>query len=183
MEDFSIRRVEPGEELRRDEVQIPRIPALKEPGSERPVVPGRVEAGHSRGQLRLDVDSELDHCDSGDRQCDQGWRQSRGSLNSTPSGRTGVSPSRSGVLFFAPLTSSDGRQTPWRKTQQARGMPPSSPNPQPKSQADHAQANEIRHWLERPKAAKDLRDPDQEHKRDHPGRQVRWRTPETREQA
>ena len=40
VEDFAVRRVEPGEELRRDEVQVDRVAALEEPGRERPVVPG-----------------------------------------------------------------------------------------------------------------------------------------------
>ena len=46
VEDFGVGRVEPGQELRRDEVQAPGVAALKEAGGERPVVPGRVEPGH-----------------------------------------------------------------------------------------------------------------------------------------
>ena len=44
----AVRRVEPGQELRRDVVQVPGVAALEEPGRERPVVPGASRTRSSR---------------------------------------------------------------------------------------------------------------------------------------
>ena len=48
VEDFRVRRVEPGEELRRDEVQVPGVAALEEARRERAVVPGACRSRSSR---------------------------------------------------------------------------------------------------------------------------------------
>ena len=48
-------RVEPSQELRRDVVQVPGVPALHEPCRERPVVPGAIEPGHPCVELQLDL--------------------------------------------------------------------------------------------------------------------------------
>ena len=80
MEDFRVRRVEPGQELRGDEVQAPRIPALKEPRGERPVVPGRIEPGHPRRQLCLHVEGEMEERENRNGQGDCERRRHGGSL-------------------------------------------------------------------------------------------------------
>ncbi len=66
VEDFRVRRVEPGQELRRDEVQVPRVAALEEPRREWPVVPGRIEPGHPGRELPLHIQAELDERGGGD---------------------------------------------------------------------------------------------------------------------
>ena len=94
VEDFCIRRVEPCEELRRYEVQIPGVPALEEPRRERPVVPGAIEPGHARIQASSYPYGEMDDCHDRDRSGDEGreidappagWRGMRGALRAAPS--------------------------------------------------------------------------------------------------
>ena len=101
VEQFRVRRVEPGQELRRDEVQIPRVPALEETGGERPVVPGRIEPGHPRQSASPSGPTP---------NLTSAARRSPGEDRSSgPRGRAGAPLRRSGVLFFAPTPSSDGR--------------------------------------------------------------------------
>jgi hypothetical protein len=76
---LGVRRVKPGEELRRDEMQIPRVPALRKPRRKRPVVPRAVEPGHPCPELQLHFSAELhDRC-RGDGQGDQGGDLGRSS--------------------------------------------------------------------------------------------------------
>jgi hypothetical protein len=73
VEDFAVRRVEPGEELGGDEVQVERVAGLEEAGGEGGVVPGAVEAGHAGREAGLGSCGEVDKGGGGYCQGNQGW--------------------------------------------------------------------------------------------------------------
>jgi len=186
VEQFRVGWVKPGQKLRRNEVQVPRAPTLGEPRGERPVVPGRIEPGHPRSQLRLHIETEPHkRCPSHGQRHHGHHRWVTQTRPGTMAARreTGVPVRRSGVHFFAPTATSDGPPATRRKTQQAGGVPPSPRNHKPKSQADQRNADETRHRLEQAEAAKKLSYPDQQCERDHSGRQMRWGAGERWKQA
>ncbi len=146
VEDFAVRRVEPGQELRRDEVQVHRVAALEEPRRERPVVPGAVEPGHPGRQPRLRSSREVDYGDERDGE------------GRPPSGPTAPAPRvlsrriRDGARSSRPPRGAEPPATP-----PAEGAP-RDPSAAPTSGDD---AKEIRQRLEHANGAEQLRDPDQ----------------------
>jgi hypothetical protein len=86
VQELRVLRVEPGEELRRDELYAEGVAALRKAGCEGAVVPGGVEAGHPGAEAQADADREMGHRDGGDRDGGEGeaaagrWRRRRGPL-------------------------------------------------------------------------------------------------------
>ena len=154
VQEFRVRRVEPGQELRRDVVQVPGVPGLAEPGRERPVVPGAVEPGHAGAQLQLHFGAEMHHrCrrdDQGDQGCDAG-RPGRRVLSGDRGGPAG-GPS------WSVLGPPHPRATRRRSVQIAT---PTAPTTQ-----------QIGHRLEGAEGAEQLGDPDQESERQDRGREM-----------
>jgi hypothetical protein len=74
---FAVRRVEPGEELGRDEVEVDRVAGLEEAGREGAVVPGGVETGHAGAEAQLHAADEVADRDPGDQQGDDGGPKGR----------------------------------------------------------------------------------------------------------
>ncbi len=92
-------RVEPGEILGRDQLQVEGRAALYEPGGERPVVPGRVEAGHPGPEADSGADREMGDDDGrdgepGDERQAPGARRRRRGKPAGPRGAAGPAAGR-----------------------------------------------------------------------------------------
>jgi hypothetical protein len=135
MKDFRVRWVKPGQELRRDEVQPPGIAALKEPRSERPVVPGRIEPSHARRQLRPDLDTELDQRKSSNRERNQDRRISASTLRPKTPALRGVRPSSPHQQPYPQADRDDGSEIR-RRLKQAEAADDLR-NPDEQSEGDH----------------------------------------------
>ena len=154
VEDFRVRRIEPGEELRRDEVQAPGVPALKEPGRERPVVPGASRTRSSRCQPQL---RRRRRNGRPPRRRSPGQSESRARAL-RPAGPAGDQ----GGLFFAsspPAPPDPGDNPP-------EGRPTV---PHPASRRPHSRYGTGSNSAE---GAEQLGDPDQESEREHGGREL-----------
>ena len=75
VQELRVLGVEPGEELRRDELDVEGPAALREAGGEGGVVPGGVEAGHPGAEAQPHADAEVGDHDAGDRQPAEAHRQ------------------------------------------------------------------------------------------------------------
>ena len=161
VEDFGVGRVEPGEELGRDVVEVPGVAALVEARRERAVVPGRVETGHAGRERFADAWDEVERCDQADEACDQRLKVEAPGRGACPGGR--------GVLR-AELSS-----TP---------LPPCHPRQEPPHRdADGRDGGQIRERFEEPDRSEKLGDPDQEGEGEDGGGEVSGGPGELGEQA
>ena len=159
VEDFAVRRVEPGEELRRDEVQVHVLPLWKNPAANGPwyqVLSNPVIPVESR------VFTPPAKC------------------NDTPPAATRNAPRDAAVAAGG----SCREQTTCRRRCASRALPPQPPARHAVHRPTRRATDEqIRHGLEQRDRAEQLRDPDQEGQRQDGGGQARRRALEARQQA
>ena len=160
VEDFRVRRVEPGQELRRDEVQVQRVAALEEAGRERAVVPGAVEPGHPGAEPQPHAGGEVDDRDRRDRQGDQG-RDVDAPAGGSCSGSRGACGGAASALD--PLA------------------PPAGAAPQ--SNPDSDRRSRYGTGSNSAEGPEQLGDPDQEREREHRGRELGRRARRSRAAA